>query len=325
MTAVARLTRPTVAVIGAGIAGLAAARALRDADLRVAVFEKSRGLGGRLATRRPFGRADALGLDHGAPYAEGPSIGAPAAGWDRLGRAWAAAPAGARIGAPGLSDLVRPLAEGLRIETGVEITEIAEANAPPYDWMLIDAEGDRRGPFDALVSAIPAPQAARLLGDAAPETAAAEMHPVWTLLAVFDAPLAAPSTSILRPETGLLRLIAHDSAKPERATGRDAWIAHADPAWSAKHLEREKPEMASLLAAALAEALGQGLPEPAYLAAHRWRYAETTRPVGQAFRMSEDGRLGVCGDWRLGRTAGDGHRSGALLGAAMARKLTSRA
>ena len=52
-----------VAVIGAGLTGLTAARRLADAGCAVVVFDKSRGLGGRLATRRT-----ALGpIDHGAP------------------------------------------------------------------------------------------------------------------------------------------------------------------------------------------------------------------------------------------------------------------
>ena len=41
-----------VAIIGAGIAGLRAAETLRKAGLDVVVLEKSRGLGGRAATRR---------------------------------------------------------------------------------------------------------------------------------------------------------------------------------------------------------------------------------------------------------------------------------
>ena len=39
------------AVIGAGMAGIACARTLVQAGHRVTVFEKSRGLGGRMATR----------------------------------------------------------------------------------------------------------------------------------------------------------------------------------------------------------------------------------------------------------------------------------
>src|SRR5512146_1128134 len=51
-----------VAVVGAGIAGLACAQELARADAKVTVFERSRGLGGRLATRRQ----GAVAVDHGA-------------------------------------------------------------------------------------------------------------------------------------------------------------------------------------------------------------------------------------------------------------------
>ncbi|MBE0549214.1 MAG: FAD-dependent oxidoreductase, partial [Rubrivivax sp.] len=43
---------PTVAVVGAGIAGAACAASLQQAGLDVTLFEKSHGVGGRLATRR---------------------------------------------------------------------------------------------------------------------------------------------------------------------------------------------------------------------------------------------------------------------------------
>ena len=53
-----------IAVVGAGIAGIACARTLMQAGHQVTVFEKSRGAGGRMATRRTeFG-----GFDHGTQY-----------------------------------------------------------------------------------------------------------------------------------------------------------------------------------------------------------------------------------------------------------------
>jgi photolyase PhrII len=55
---------PKVAVIGAGVAGLMAARTLNDHGLEVQLFEKSRGLSGRAATRR----VDEFQYDHGAQY-----------------------------------------------------------------------------------------------------------------------------------------------------------------------------------------------------------------------------------------------------------------
>ena len=42
----------TTVIVGAGIAGLLAARRLRTAGCDVLVLEKSRGFGGRMATKR---------------------------------------------------------------------------------------------------------------------------------------------------------------------------------------------------------------------------------------------------------------------------------
>src|SRR5262245_63774236 len=54
----------SVAVLGAGLAGIACARALREAGVHARVFEAQRAPGGRLATRR-FAVAS---FDHGAQY-----------------------------------------------------------------------------------------------------------------------------------------------------------------------------------------------------------------------------------------------------------------
>lgn len=53
-----------VAIVGAGMAGLSCARALVEAGLKVAVFDKARGAGGRMATRR----GELASFDHGAQY-----------------------------------------------------------------------------------------------------------------------------------------------------------------------------------------------------------------------------------------------------------------
>lgn len=50
-----------IAIIGAGLAGLTCGKALQQAGHDVVIFEKSRGIGGRLATRR----AEPFYFDHG--------------------------------------------------------------------------------------------------------------------------------------------------------------------------------------------------------------------------------------------------------------------
>ena len=53
-----------IAIIGAGISGLACATALNNAGCRATIFEKSRGVSGRLSTRV----TDNWQCDHGAQY-----------------------------------------------------------------------------------------------------------------------------------------------------------------------------------------------------------------------------------------------------------------
>ena len=72
-----------IAIIGAGIAGLACATALRQAGFQVSLFVKSRGAGGRMSTRRG---AD-WQCDHGAQYftARNPEFRAQVTRWEQAG------------------------------------------------------------------------------------------------------------------------------------------------------------------------------------------------------------------------------------------------
>lgn len=93
------MPRPRVAVVGAGVAGLTAARNLSASD-DVVVVDKGRGVGGRLATRR-IGEAT---FDHGAQFitTHTPEFAEIVAGWERAGvaRPWFQV----RIGPDGITD-----------------------------------------------------------------------------------------------------------------------------------------------------------------------------------------------------------------------------
>lgn len=334
------LTAGRIAVIGAGLAGLSCARAMQNAGLKVVVFEKSRGLGGRLATRRPFGLDDPIGLDHGAPQAEPSSRYPETAGalqalglpW---GAAWPDAPPGAALGAPGMSDLVRGVAQGLNgAEAELSIvreTEIVDVAQGAEDWLLRDASGASHGPFDGLVAAAPAAQSRVLLGAACPESETeATYAPVMTVLAVFDpAPVGASDAAALAaPLPEPLSSVWRIGAKPGRRTGgREAWVAHASRAWSEAHQNTDRDVIAAALLPALRAAVGlSDAGAPAYLAGHRWLYGVVERAVGRAYWLSAPeaalpGPLGCCGDWRLGPTAGDALASGRKLGEALAVRL----
>lgn len=318
-------------VIGAGAAGLAAAEAMARAGRRVVVLDKGRGVGGRLATRRPFLRSgphplrQAL-LDHGAPAAHmAAAPSSQALRWDainarpRFGFDAAAGPAW--VAPNGMAALLAP-AEGVELRSGLEVASVERAG----DALLVTArqtegEAELRFEADAAACAIPAPQAARLFAEQAPAAECdADYAPVLSVLAVWD-PRDAPAAAgvIWGAEGGALEVAIAQGAKPGATPPETAaaWVGHAAPAWSRAQLELSKAEIADALIAPLAKIAGAKT-APAYLAGHRWRYGRVARAVGSPYWLSEDRRLGLCGDWRLGPTVGHAIESGAALGAAMA-------
>jgi predicted NAD/FAD-dependent oxidoreductase len=290
-----------IAVIGAGLAGLTAARALADRGRAVTVFEKSCGLGGRLATRRT---REGLDFDHGAPAVHGEDAAFRAFLTTAEAEGRAARWDGAVVGLPGMSGLVGGLAVGLDVRFDVEVEAVLRDGA---GWSVAGET------FAHAIVAIPAPQAARLCA-AAPRLVeaaqAARMSPCWTLLAAFDgarAEIAPPA-----PFEKVIRCSAH----PGRAPAPDRWVAHAALDWTEAHLEMEKPAACDRLLPALAPALGVAPGAARYAAAHRWRYARTAVAVGEPC-VAQDGMV-LAGDWLLGPDAGDAFASGLAAAAAIA-------
>lgn len=294
-----------VAVIGAGPAGLAAAAALARAGRRVTVLEKSRGIGGRLATRRTRAGLD---FDHGAPAVPGRPLafaawldGAISAG---CGATWA----GGVVGLPGMSGLMRPLAEGLDIRFSTEVTAI---RPDAGGWLVACGEEQER--FAAVVCTAPAPQTARLcaaIPAIAEAAAAARMAPCWALMAAWaragTPPAAAPAP---------LALITDTASKPGRAPTPHRFVAHAATDWTVAHLEETPDAVEAALMPVLAESVAaEGA--PVYAAAHRWRFARVAEPVGVPC-VAVPGGLVAAGDWLLGPEAGDAYASGLAAAAAL--------
>lgn len=312
-----------VAVVGAGLAGIACARALREAGVPVRVFEHQRAPGGRLATRR-FAAAS---FDHGAQYltAEGPEFrgvleqaaaGGAAAAWEP---AWPQRDRGdvLWVGAPAMAALARHLAADLDVEYGARILRLARSRG---GWALVDDRGAAHADFAAVAIALPAPAAAALAaGRTSFETRLRQvaMAPCWAAMAAFDAPLAGV------PDAGftgdpVLGWFARNGSKPGRPE-RESWVLHASPAWSRVEFDQPPHNVQRALLDRFSELVGRALPRPLVADVHRWRHARVETALGEAFLFDRDAAIGFCGDWCLEARAEAAWRSGRALGEAIGR------
>jgi hypothetical protein len=317
------MNRAHIAVIGAGISGLACAHELARADARVTIFERSRSLGGRLGTRRQGNFA----FDHGAQFVTARSrsfvkyvevamrAGASVTWKPRVvedDRAWAEPIEEWYVGAPGMSAFVRPLARGIDLQAGVSVHELLQGQR---GWELQTDSGRESRIFDAIAVAVPAPQAMTLLGPhgrAFRHLTDVRMAPCWTGMMAFEQPIDI-DWEAKRWTRGPLAWAACDSSKPQRPGGPSCWVVHAAPAWSREHLEADAQEAARLLLHEFSNSLGITLPPPVFLLAHRWRHALVEQPLGLPCLVDEEISAGACGDWCIAPRVEAAFESGRTL------------
>jgi renalase len=219
-----------IVMIGSGLAGLACTRQLKAVGLVPLVLDKCRAAGGRMATRRVEIAGTATGFVHGAQYftihdpdfrhALAPVTGASVTWEDGTGEARS-------VGQPGISSVLKALADGLDLHQGIKITALLHEEA---DWR----RKSNSGPI--LARHVP-------------------MAPCLTLMAAFPAGCPLPSINRLF-ETEPLAWIVQDSSEPGRNPGFTCWVAPAGPDGRAAHLEVTPESLACLMLPLLARAIG---------------------------------------------------------------------
>lgn len=306
-----------VAIIGAGMAGIACAGALRQAGLAPVVLDKGRGIGGRMATRRLDLGGEVVRLDHGAQY-----LTARSEGFARLLEELSARGAAAIwgegrerprwVGLPGMSGLVGALAAGLDLRQGWELRSVS---CGEEGWRLLSDRGELAARIVVLTP--PAPQIASLLGPGhplAPALARVRMQPCLTLMAAFPPDSPAPFETEA-PADHPLAWIARNSSRPGRGGGPVTWVAQAGPDWSARHIETPREQVAALMLPLLQERIGSSGRAPLAAIGHKWRFAQAAAPLGRPFL--QEGTLFAGGDWCLGQRAEDAWASGQAMARAI--------
>ena len=290
------LNKDSISIIGAGISGLACAAKLKRAGFNPVVFDKGRGIGGRMATRRTD---TGLQFDHGAQHikAKTPEFQAVLDSALRSGMIakWDFGYDSRYVGVPGMNGLAKFLAQGIDVRQGTHITAIEETETGCE--LTIDAETHS---VSTLVVTVPAPQAGGLLGvdhPLAKDLAKVEIEPCLTLMVALHEE-ARPGFLAKRDTNNPISWIALDSSKPGRET-ENCWVAQASPDWSKQHLEEDPSAIAELMLPLVCDQLGVTSSNIRHAVAHRWRYAAVSKPLGKPFLKNDANTLYLGGDWCL--------------------------
>lgn len=322
---------PTIAIIGAGCSGLAAAHTLRDAGWSVVLFEQSADVGGRATTQTGAGFI----YDPGAQYIKrgNPSsvaliterfrapdlidIQKPIWIFDGQGHIQEGDPV--QNAEPkwnyrsGLITLAQRMAAGLDIRCGKAITQVQQTST---GWQLFASAQQPLGTFEHLLLTMPASRASTLI--AASQLSPDLQHTICTQL---DQASYHPLLSVAlgyRPEPDsrpYYALVNTDRAHPiswlawehEKAPERTPQdtrllIAQMAPQYSREHWDTPDADLARDVATQVVALIVEALPTPIFSAIQRWRYAlpATRANADQLNAVAQPHRLAFCGDAFVG-------------------------
>ncbi|MFB2839154.1 NAD(P)/FAD-dependent oxidoreductase [Floridanema evergladense] len=318
-----------VAIVGAGVAGLTVGQQLRQAGYGVVVVEKSRGVGGRVATRRLHHTR----ADHGLRYLE--EKGELLQGLvkilsDRqILKLWtdkislspdSQITTNCYVAPEGMSAVAKFLAKGLEIRLNHRVESISVNNQDC--WQLNFAAVNDELPASllakALVVAIPAPQALMLLESLVSQEVlgrlgAIEFEPCITVMAGYSSSCRCDRSekAILFSQNDNLAWIGLDSSKRLNSEA-PVFVIQSSAKFAQLYLDAQdlQPAARELLASA-AKHFIPWLDNPEFFQVHRWRYAFPSRPLSEMFLDAQTSLpLICCGDWCGGNLVESALQSG---------------
>lgn len=294
-----------IAIVGAGVSGLSCARALQAAGCEVVVLEKSRSLGGRVASRT----WENCRVDHGAPYFSAQNedfrrevieplgddwreLTAPIL--DEAGQPILEPPQSRLYGMRGNNQMGRFLAEDVEVRRETPVTRLE----PQAGGWLVDGQA-----YDAVVSCAPWPQTAALLGDDAGAQSEGYQR-AWTVFLRYDGAPTGPTAEIFgrRWEThpDLIWSGVENHKEGRIPEGKTVLVVHSTDAFARAHWETEKEDVAYRLAEIVAP--HWELPaRPEAVFAHRWKFSRQADDADLHGLELPPG-LAICGDSLTGST-----------------------
>ena len=324
----------SVAIIGAGMSGLAAAHTLQDAGRTVTLFEKSRGVGGRAATRK----RDGFIYDHGAQYFKGGSdlstewitkrfptsdlldIAKPVWIFDGTGHIQEGDPK--QNADPkwsyrsGFTSFSKRMAEGLDVRMEKLVGRVQQIDT---GWSVFGADNESLGNFEQLLITIPATQAISLIeasqfaaeqGQAInAELGKAKYNPlISVMLGYKPTPQTRPYYALVNTDKGhAISWLAweHEKAHERVPQGAGLLIAQMAPSYSKEHRETPQTQLFQDVAQLVSALVNEQLGTPFFTDVQYWRYALPSEKADADALLALTLPLGLafCGDAFVGGRA----------------------
>jgi renalase len=306
-----KTTPKRIAIIGAGLSGLVLARALAP-KAQVQIFEKARGVGGRMSTRY----AEPFFFDHGAqcftartpefrkflePYLAQGTV----AEWSgkvvnlELGkkpsrRLWSERHL---VAAPNMNSLCKILSKDLMISCGTEIAPLSEHSKA--GWQLKDIANNVLGHYDWVIATAPPAQVEKLFHAHLPAAAPirrTRLTGCYALMLGFNRPWREDWIAA-KIRNNPLKWLSVNSSKPARDQRVTCLVAHSRNSWAERHIDMEVAAAEALLLKELQEVTGIDPKQADFIATHRWRYAIVDRTLNSGTYCDPALGLAATGDW----------------------------
>lgn len=308
-----KIQNKKIAIIGAGISGLTVAKEL-DALNEVTIFEKSRGIGGRMATRRTTD----YHFDHGAQFFTAKSkefkdfcnkakddkiieewncdfveiVG------NKISRKWQFNNEKPHfVAKPQMNNLCKYIAKDLNVLLGKQVKSI---NFDDKKWSLKTIESEIFDNFDYLILAIPSNQSISLMPKDSKYfdiISNIKMSGCFTLMLGFKEKLSIEFDAALVKESNI-SWISVNSSKPERSKGFSL-VVNSSNKWADENIEEDLEIIKEKMITYLKQIIDFDVSNINCQNIHRWRYANADLRKGDKSLFDQNLNLGICGDWLI--------------------------
>jgi hypothetical protein len=302
--------QPSVAIVGAGLAGLTCGTALKGLVPNLKIFEKNVFAGGRVS-RFSAGEYE---FNHGAQYftVNNPLFWNIVSAWQTEGivRPWdgwivelekgqiinSDLATQRFVGVPRMQMIAENLAQRCGLVTQANVSELERQREG--GWRLFNERGDYQGAFDIVIIATAANQVSELcrsVPEIGKQADGVDMTACWSGMLAFEQRLNIPYDAAFVLDSPLSWISRYQYSTTE--TGADCWVLHASPEWSQLYAASFRGRVMHALLDAFWEATDLEPHKPVSASVHCWKHALPINPISEDSLFVESKTIGACGDW----------------------------